>query len=101
MARPSPSSSTEDGACREETSCCNEGELVHPHGDHPRRELIEAEAQRQGDASRAADDSTKNEQSLRDNRETHAGNRVTHDRCLPERTIVRVDSSGVGATGIT
>jgi hypothetical protein len=80
--RASLGGTTEDGPSHQKASRCHESELVHPHRDHPRRELIKPEAERQGEAGRGADEGAEDEQSLRNGRETHADERITHDRGL-------------------
>jgi hypothetical protein len=54
------------GASHEKTTCRYERELVHPDGDHPGRDSIGTDAERQRDAGDGPDGGAEDEKSLRE-----------------------------------
>ena len=50
----------EDGTSHEEPGGRKEGELIHPDGDHPRRELIEPKPEGEGQTCQRSDKGTEN-----------------------------------------
>ena len=58
------SGTAEDGTSDQEPGCRKERELIHADGDHPRRELIEPEAEGEGEAGQPSDESTENKEAL-------------------------------------
>lgn len=69
--RPLPGSATEHGTRYQEAARGDEGKLVHADGNHPRRQLINPEAERQGDTRRAANEDAEDEETFRDCRGAH------------------------------
>jgi hypothetical protein len=52
------SSSADEGSSHEQPGGRNERQLIHPDGDHPRRELIEPEAPCEGETRKRSDKGT-------------------------------------------
>lgn len=61
---PSAGGASQDGAGYEEPPGRDERQLVHADGDHPRREVVGAEAQREGESGEAADEGTENQEAF-------------------------------------